>query len=119
MMNKEIQQCLGLQKLEEGKKSQFSENKQTANSDKRDYGCSKVQSCPTIFPKLGIFSSKFCIFGRQFSNRLKFMAVANCHDTTEKLYIEKISQEPNLLQTMTEKSYISLDTCQMSNDRMQ
>ena len=53
-----------------GRKLQFSD-RQRHISDRGDSGC-KSSILPLNSPKLEIFRSKFCTFGRKFSEKLKF-----------------------------------------------
>jgi len=56
----------GLKKLE-GQKSQFSDRQLQISDREHDHGCSKLKVCPSH--KMGIFSLKFSIFGRKFSDK--------------------------------------------------
>jgi len=54
-----------------GKQLQFS-NRHLHISDRGNYVCSKVNFCPYIPPKWGIFGYNFGIFGRTFLYKIKF-----------------------------------------------
>ena len=62
-----------------GRNLQFPD-RQLQRSDRRDrVGCSKLQFCPWISTKWGIFGPVLCIFGRKLSDRTKIFRLAEIY----------------------------------------